>query len=81
MGTKVTKTTPAPHSYLVTTPDGQTYRRNRKYIRRSQVQVDHDTDPVDVSYRTDTHDSTQPSEQQSSAPEQRTNNMTTGQDT
>ena len=76
---KVTKTTTAPRSYLVTTPEGQTYRRNRNLIRRSQV--DHDTDPVDISYRTDTHDSTQPSEQQSSAPEQRTNNMTTGQDT
>ena len=53
-----------PQSYLVTTPEGQTYRRNRRYMRRFPVQSyqddQDDEDDVLQPNRRDSGDSDTP---------------------
>ena len=39
---KLTGTSPNPQSYAVTTTEGQTIRRNRKHLRKSQTEYDND---------------------------------------
>ena len=46
-----------PRSYMVTTPEGQTYRRNRRHIRRSEahVELDDSDDTCNNSTRQESH--------------------------
>ena len=34
-----------PRSYLITTPDGQTYSRNRRHLRPTRTHSEHQTEP------------------------------------
>ena len=34
-----------PRSYLITTPDGQTYHRNRRHLRPTRIHSEHQTEP------------------------------------
>ena len=41
---RITGVSEAPRSYWVTTPEGKTYRRNRRHIRSSQAYIESDLD-------------------------------------